>query len=180
MKILKRILLVLAILIGTVLITGLIMPKEVNLERMVTINDSLKHVWPQVSNLHSMSVWSPWKDYDPEMEVSYEGTDGTVGAQYHWSGNKSVGTGYQEIAAIDPGKRIDLDLVFQEPWESESNVYFLFEDLGDQTRVTWGYTEPTPVPKNVMMRLMGVEKMLSKEFDKGLSRLKKVCEEKEV
>ncbi len=121
-----------------------------------------------------MQKWSPWKDYDPNMKSEIKGKDGSVGATHSRTGNEKVGTGYQEITSIEPNEKIELDLVFQEPWESKSQVYYTFQEQGNSTGVTWGYKEKTPIPQNLIMRTMGVKKMLQKDFDKGLEKLKKI------
>jgi hypothetical protein len=175
MKALKIIGIVVLFLLVAILIAGLVLPKSISIERTEEIEAPVGKVYPEVRYLKNHESWSPWKDYDPNMEVTYEGTDGEVGAVYKWKGNEEVGSGYQEITSLKPNERVDLDLVFISPWESSAKIYFLFNEE-ENTLVTWGYHEETPLPKNVMMRVMGVEKMLSKEFDKGLSRLKEKVE----
>ena len=123
-----------------------------------------------------MESWSPWKDYDPDMKVSYKGSDGTIGAIYEWIGNEDVGTGSQTIVNIVPNSRIDLKLSFVEPWESESDVYFTFLEKDGNTEVAWGYNEKMPFLVNIPMTLMNVKGMIAKEYDKGLARLKEKCE----
>ncbi len=176
MKILKTIGFILLGIIVVALIAGLILPKKINIERTITISAPADSVFSQVSHFHKMNKWSPWSDYDPNMKVSYEGTDGQIGAKSKWEGNKNAGKGYQEIVSLDKNKRIDVNLVFEEPWEAQSDIYYLFNASGNNIKVTWGYNEKTPFPKNLLFALFGMKKALKKDFDKGLSRLKEVCE----
>ncbi len=177
MKILKITGIVIIALIMILLIISLVLPKEIKIEQPVVIHAPVEEVFPQVSHLQKMEAWSPWKDYDPDMKVTYEGVDGKVGAIYMWEGNKDVGRGQQEIITLKDNELIEIKLSFFEPWESESDIYFTFDEAAEgKTEVIWGYVEEAPVPKNLMMAAFGVKKSLEKEFDKGLLRLKKVCE----
>ena len=167
---------VLAVLM-LLMVIALILPKEIKIEQPVVIEASVEHVFPQVSNFKNMEVWSPWKDYDPEMIVTYEGEDGKEGAVYEWSGNKDVGSGQQKIIKLKENERIDIKLSFFEPWNSESDIYFIFNEIDkNKTEVIWGYIEETPIPKNLLFTAFGLKKSLKKEFDKGLNRLKDICE----
>ena len=177
MKIFRKLLTAIAAIIILLFVAGFILPKKIVTERSILIEAPVDSVFPQVSYFSNMSTWSPWNDYDPDMEITYKGISGEVGSEYNWSGNKDVGKGNMTISAIEPNKRVDIKLSFVEPYESSSDIYFLFEDKGAQTEVKWGYFEKMKIPSNVMMAIMGVKKMLNKEFDKGLVRLKERCEE---
>lgn len=176
MKFLKILGIIILSLVLAILLAGIILPKEARIERSITVNDSVHFVYDYMRNMKNMQAWSPWSGIDPDMEISYTGTDGEIGSQYLWKGDKNVGKGYQEITKLAPGERIDIKLVFIEPWESESEVYFLYQDLEGETVVTWGYYETLPIPKNIMMAAMSMQKKLGNDFDKGLARLKEVIE----
>lgn len=165
-------------LIAVFLIMGLVLPKEMVVERSVTIDAPATQVFPHILHLEKMDAWSPWNKMDPNMEKSYEGQDGTVGAIARWSGNKDVGVGYQKITAIDPGKQVELDLVFEEPWESQADIYLQLEEA-EGTKVSWGFKTETPIPDNIMMAVMGMRKALSQDFDDGLGMLKEIVESEE-
>ncbi len=175
-KVFKIIGLSLAGIIALVLIAGLLLPKSMQIERSIIVNAPANEVFPHVNNLRSMHAWSPWVNYDPEMNVAFEGSDGTVGSVYRWEGNDQVGKGYQTITSVTP-KAIEMDLVFIEPWQSNAKTYIFLDNEQGNSKVTWGYKEKTPVPANIMMMVMGVKPMLEKEFDKGLARLKEQVED---
>ena len=77
MKILKRILLVIVILIGLVLITGLFVKKEMKAEREVVINKPKSEVFNYVKYLKNQKEYSKWASMDPAMKVEFKGTDAT-------------------------------------------------------------------------------------------------------
>lgn len=68
-------------------------------------------------------------------------------------------------------------LRFIRPWASESDAYLRLEEAGGQTRVTWGFSGVNPFPFNIMMLFMNMDKMIGKDFEEGLSNLKKLIEE---
>lgn len=179
MRALKIIGILVGAIIAVLLILGLVLPKEMTVDRSITIDAPVAQVFPHLQYFAKTDAWSPWNKMDPNMEKSIEGEDGTVGAISRWSGNKDVGVGYQKITAIDPGKRVDLDLVFEEPWESQADIYIQAEEVEDGTKVTWGFRSDTPIPENIMMAMMGMRKALSQDYDEGLSMLKEVVESEE-
>jgi uncharacterized protein YndB with AHSA1/START domain len=177
MKILKVTGLVLVSIIILFVLAGLILPKEVNLEREIVIEAPVDSVFPMVVSFENFVTWSPWSEYDPHADIRFEGSDGQVGSVYHWSGNDDVGVGSMEIVDLMPNRQIDLKLVFTSPWESESDVYYKFEDAESATKVIWGYSANAPFPTNVVMKLVGMEKMLGKDYDNGLAKLKGMIEQ---
>lgn len=80
MKILKYLLYAILFLVLLVIVLGLVGPKSYNINRSAVIPGTPDQVWPYVSTLEKMQIWSPWATLDPNMAVTYEGTDGTVGA----------------------------------------------------------------------------------------------------
>ena len=176
MKVIKIIAAILLGAIVLIVLVGLILPKEMNLEREIVIEAPVDTVFPMVSDFRNFVSWSPWSELDPEAEVMFEGPMSQVGATYHWSGNEQVGKGYMEILRISTNDEIDLKLVFVSPWESVSDVYYKFENVDAGTKVVWGYTAQTPFPMNIFMKFMGMEKMLGHDYDKGLSKLKMLIE----
>jgi uncharacterized protein YndB with AHSA1/START domain len=177
MKILKITGIVIIALIIILLVIAVILPKKVKIEQSVIINAPVEAVYPNISHFKEMEAWSPWRDYDPNMKITYKGEDGKVGAIYMWKGNKDVGSGQQEIVSMKKNQRVDIKLTFFEPWKSESDIYYTLNEVDPgETKVVWGYTEETPIPKNLMFTLFGLKKSLKKEFDKGLARLKIMCE----
>ncbi|MBX9853520.1 MAG: SRPBCC family protein [Cytophagaceae bacterium] len=177
MKIVKIALLGVLGILGIFLILGLILPKEFNVERSVVINAPKDTVLNQAKSLKNAQQWSPWAELDPNMKVTYTGVDGTVGSASTWEGNDKVGKGKQEILAVTDSQ-VDIKLNFIEPWESESRAYFKIEPQGNATKTTWGIKGSNPYPFNAFCIFMDMDSMLGKDFEKGLNKLKAICEKK--
>lgn len=175
MKALKIIVGILLGLVAIIVIIGLILPKSFTVERSISINAPMSVVKPQVVKFENFIEWEPWGDADPDMQVTIEGDDGTVGAKYFWKGNEDVGSGSQEIVAMD-SNRVDIDLHFTEPWETDDKCYYIFEKADQGTNITWGIESSMPFPMNIMGLFMDLEDMIGQQFDKGLTQLKSRCE----
>ena len=155
------------------------MPDLYTVERTATINAPAERIYAQISDFHNWRSWSPWDDIDPEMQRTYSGPDSGVGAGYAWSGNRKAGEGQMEITeAVDPST-VQIALEFVKPFKSSSTTTFSLEPQGETTEVTWAMTGP----KTMMTRVMGVfksmDKMVGPDFERGLSRLKRVTEQPE-
>jgi hypothetical protein len=48
----------------------------------------------------------------------------------------------------------------------------------DKTLVTWGFSGRNPIPFNVFMLFYNMDKTVGKDFEEGLSELKKILEQK--
>ncbi|NOZ45434.1 MAG: hypothetical protein GXO79_01480 [Chlorobi bacterium] len=176
MKTLKIIGIVILVLIVVVLLLGLVMPKKYHIERSETIKAPQELIFKYAKFFKLSQKWSPWKEYDLEMKVTYEGEDGTIGAKYFWEGNDKVGKGVQEITAIDEGKRVDSKLTFIEPWQSEDKAYVELTPEEEGIKVTWGFDGEMDYPMNVMMPFIGMDKALGTDLEKGLGKLKTLTE----
>lgn len=144
--------------------------------RSVDVAAAPNAVHALVDDFHEWTKWSPWEDVDPELNRTYSGPDRGVGAHYAWSGNRKAGQGSMEIVGSTP-EQIDVALVFEKPWKAHNPVRFRFVPQGDGTTVTWTMTGDNKGMAAVFAKVFNMDKMLGKDFDKGLARLKGVAEE---
>ncbi len=164
-------------LVVLILILAMVAPKTYNVFRTVEISKPKVEVFEYLKSLKKMDEWSPWAQKDPHMEKKFTGTDGEVGALSYWNGNKDVGEGEQEILRIVDGERIESELRFLKPWKSTSDCYTQVDDTGSgNTKVTWGFSGKNKFPMSIMMLFMSMDKMVGKDFEAGLKKLKTVLE----
>ena len=178
MKILKNMAIIVAVIIAIPLVIALFTAKDVTVVREITINKPHQEVYDYTKYLKNQDNFSKWALMDPDMKKDYLGTDGEVGFVSSWkSENPDVGSGEQEILAIQEGKRIDYALRFLEPFESNDKSFFEFESLGEnKTLVRWGYDGHMAYPMNAMLLVMDMEKMIGDDFQTGLENLKNILE----
>lgn len=175
-KVLKVIGVLLLLIIAFVLIAGIFVSKVYHLERDITINAPRDTVWNNVSSLRAMMKWSPWTDPDPNVQLTYEGEDGAIGSTFHWKGNKDVGSGNQTITSVDKPSSIKSHINFIEPFSGQADAYISLADVGGSTKATWGLDIKYPYPMNVMQLFVNMDDMMGKQYNTGLSRLKKLSE----
>ncbi|HRI66721.1 MAG TPA: SRPBCC family protein [Polyangium sp.] len=165
-----------AALIVLLLIVVATRPDTYHVERSTTISATPEVVYGNVADFHKWEAWSPWEKLDPKMKKTYDGTQGSVGASYAWNGNDDVGEGKMTILSVEPNKRIDIDLHFIRPFEDNPKNGFVFDATGKETKVTWKMDGKNGFMGKVMSLFMDMDKMIGKDFEKGLADLKKVSE----
>ncbi|MFY0672537.1 MAG: SRPBCC family protein [Bacteroidia bacterium] len=175
MKALKVILGIIVAIIAVFVVLGVMAPKEEIVERSIVIDAPADIVWKNISSLEAQLEWSPWAKRDPEIKNSFEGQPGTVGSKYTWSGNEDVGSGYQSIALIDEGKRMQQDLTFTGDFESHADVWIDILAEGESQNVTWGFKTEFDFVGSVFMLMQDLEAMLGADYEEGLGYLKEIC-----
>ena len=175
-KVLKVIGILLLVIIAFLLIAAIFLPKTVHLEKEITINASPEKIWPLVNNFKNHTKWSPFIKKDPNVVLSYEGRDATVGSVYAWKGNKEVGSGRQTMTKLDEPRRVESHLHFIEPFEGEAQAFMILTPTGQSTKTVWGFDSKYPYPMNAMLMFMDMDAMLGKDYNEGLANLKQLAE----
>ncbi|MEM6631411.1 MAG: SRPBCC family protein [Bacteroidota bacterium] len=177
MKVLKGILIVLVILIAIPLIAAIFVSKDLNYEQSVEIEAPIDHVWEQVNSLQDMDKWSPWNEYDPNMEKEWSGAEGSVGSTQSWvSDHENVGVGSQTIAKVEAPNLMETDLKFMTPFESVAKAHVKLDEMAEGTKVTWGFESEMPYPFNLMKVFVDFDAAMDKDFGIGLGKLKAIAE----
>jgi uncharacterized protein YndB with AHSA1/START domain len=175
---LKFILIILGIL--ALAIVGLIAfastkPDTFVIQRSTTINAPPEKVYALIQDFHQWGQWSPFEKLDPDMKRTFGEPAAGLGGTYAWDG-KNAGTGSMKIKEARPGRRVAIALDFTKPFPANNTATFDLEPVGAGTRVTWAMTGKSPLMFKVMDTLMGMDKTLGKDFDKGLADMKAAAE----
>ncbi len=176
MKILKIIGLVLLVLVLLVALLTFLLPTSFHVERSINIEAPRTLVTEHTVKFRHFQEWSPWSELDPDMIITIDGEDGEVGTIYRWDGGDVSGKGSQEIVSRTDD-RVDISLIFTEPFASENSTYYEFESLETgETKVTWGMHGNMSRPFNVMGLFMNMEARIGADYEKGLQNLKERVE----
>jgi len=175
MKVLKVIGIVILVVVALVVVLGLVAPKAYNVERSVQINAPKELVFNHTKYWKNWAGWSPWAEMDPTMTTSIVGTDGQVGSAYKWTG-KEVGEGEMTATAVKANAEIAYHLHFIQPFDSHSDGYLRVAEAEGGTEASWAMFGESPFPWNIMSLFMSMDKMVGKDFDRGLALLKEVSE----
>ncbi len=164
-------------IIALLLLAGLVISKDLNATREIVINKPIGEVFNYIKYMGNQQYYSKWASMDPNMKNEFRGTDAQPGFVNHWSGNKKVGEGEQEITAIEEGKSISSDLRFIKPFKSFAKAKMTTEAVdANSTRVTWGFESKMSYPMNILKLFMNMEKTVGDDFGIGLANLKAILE----
>lgn len=145
------------------------------MSRSTTVDAPADRVHSHLDNFREWQAWSPWEGLDADLERTYSGPPTGVGSHYAWAGNKKAGKGTMEITASTPSQ-VEIALEFVAPFRATNVTTFDLIPAGaGATLVTWQMTGR----RNVVMGLMGrlfFDKVIGKDFDRGLAQLKSVAE----
>lgn len=143
--------------------------------RTTTIDADPTVVHTLINDFHEWRTWSPWEDLDPDLERTYTGPDAGVGAHYAWSGNRKAGQGEMVITGETP-LQIDVKLDFMKPFSATNQVTFLLTPAGGGTKVEWRMNGEQKGFWGFVGRFMNMDKLVGKDFEKGLAQLKTAAE----
>lgn len=143
--------------------------------RAATIAADPARVHALVNDFHEWPQWSPWEDIDPAMERSYTGAERGVGAHYAWSGNRKAGEGTMEITSSSP-EEICVALEFRKPFKADNQVTFTILQQDGGTVATWRMSGNTIGVAAVFAKVVPMDKLLGKDFERGLARLRAAAE----
>jgi uncharacterized protein YndB with AHSA1/START domain len=169
-----------ALVIGGVIAALLIViatrPSQFHVHRRTRIDAPPARVFTLINGFREWRRWSPWEGLDPDLQRSYSGAGEGKGAVYEWKGNKKVGRGRMEIIQVVPEASVAIKLDFFEPWEAHNTAEFTLSDGGSHTDVVWAMYGPANFMSKAMSLVMPMDKLVGKDFEKGLANLKREAE----
>ena len=151
-------------------------PDAFRIERSITIAAPAQAIFSYLNDFHRWPAWSPYVDMDPNMQTTYSGAPAGVGAVYEWTGNKKVGAGKMTIREVTPDRRVGFDLHFTRPMPANNVGEFVLEPAPGGVRVTWATNGTNNLLGKLFSLAVDVDKMVGKDFEKGLATLKRLCE----
>ncbi|MFM2085198.1 MAG: hypothetical protein RLZZ237_67 [Pseudomonadota bacterium] len=172
----KKTLLVIVVIVAAILGYATTKPDTFSVQREVSIKAPPEKIAGMITDFHYWAAWSPWEKLDPAMRRTFSGPSSGLGAQYAWQGNDKVGAGRMEITEAATPERTVIKLDFLKPFESHNTTTFTLSPDGDNTKVNWTMTGPSPYVSKVMNVFVSMDTMIGKDFDKGLANLKMVSE----
>ncbi len=174
----KKIILIILLLIACVLGYAAIQPSEYEIERSIRITASQEAIFVNVNDLKKFNEWNPWAKLDPQAKMTFDGPTGGIGASYKWEGNNEVGAGRMSIQKSEPNNLVQMKLEMIKPFEDVSFVDFILKPEGRETIVTWKMKGRANYIYKVLCLFINRDKLVGKEFEKGLTNLKVMSEKK--
>ncbi len=169
MKFLKWLAVSVGALVLLIVIVGLLSPRQIRIQRSLTISAPPESLFAQVNEPKKWENWSKWYRDEPTMNLTYFGGQSGAGAGYEWHGKKQ-GNGRLVITKSEPAQRVDYDVDFME--NGSGKGFATFEPKGTETLVTLGMD--TDMGANPFMRVMGLfmDALVGPDFEAGLNNMK--------
>lgn len=176
MTILAIILGIIALAVLAILAIAATKPNNFVVQRTTDIAAAPETVFALIDDFHKWRDWSPWEGLDPDLRRKMSGAQSGRGAVYEWDGNKKVGSGRMEIVEAAAPNKVAIKLDFLRPFEAHNMAEFTIVPQGQTTRVNWAMRGPSLFMTKVMQTVMNFDKMIGKDFEKGLANLKAIAE----
>lgn len=151
--------------------------KSIQITKSITINNSIEEVFDKVKYLNNFPKWSPFLAQDPSQKYNVTGTDGMVGAKYHWEGNNGKDIGFQEIVSIKENELIKMECDIQKPFVAKPTFNYSFKTTNKGIIVTQDFELESGMTDAFFMWLFGIKNKMEKTNEQGLHLLKKSLEE---
>ncbi|MDI9348971.1 MAG: SRPBCC family protein [Candidatus Symbiobacter sp.] len=173
---------ILITLIGAALLVGLAVllvtaPSRFRVERKIVINAAADKIFPYLHDLRKTGLWVPYEKLDPNMVRNYSGPASGVGAKYEWDSKlKSAGAGTQEIIAVEENRLVRIKIQFFRPFPGINQIEYKLTPQNDGTAASWSMTGAMNIMSKIVCLFMPMDKMLGRQFAKGLASLKDLVE----
>lgn len=173
---LLKILIGLAILIGTFLAYVAMQPSYSEISREVAINASPEKVFGYINNRTVANSWNPFLQKDKSARITFEGPEVGVGSATIWEGGKELGVGKATVTEVIPNEKLSVKLEYKEPFAMTQEATYLLRREGEQTIVTWKVGGEASFLAKLMCTFIDMEKMVGDVFTDGLNQLKSQVE----
>ncbi len=152
--------------------------KSIQIIKTVTVKGTEQEVFDMVKYLNNFPKWSPFLAQDPTQKYEVKGTDGGVGAQYHWDGNKGKDLGYQEIVKVDELKFVGMQCYIQKPFVAKPTFDYYFTEMSNGIEVKQDFKLESGLVDAFFLWLFGAKEEMENTNQQGLDLLKKAVEQK--
>ena len=166
---------VIAGIIAILLLVAAFTKKECHIEKTVLINKPKQEVFNYLKLIKNQEEYSVWVMKDPNINILYTGTDGTVGFTSSWTSNdKNVGIGEQEIIELKNGDNMKVEIRFTKPFKATNYATTTLTSSNGQTLLSQVFSGKSTFPMNIKNLFM--DKLIGKDMQQNLNNLKQMVE----
>ena len=170
------VLIVIAVIVIGVLVAASMRPNSFAVQRSAQMRAAPDAIYPLIADFREWPRWSPWEKLDPNMKRTLSGAPSGTGAIYAWEGSGKVGAGRMEIRDVAPPSKVVIQLDFIKPFEGHNVAEFALVPKGEATDVQWTMRGPAPFMTKLMGLFMNMDKMIGRDFERGLVNMKAAVE----
>ncbi|MEY4937358.1 MAG: hypothetical protein RIS64_3717 [Bacteroidota bacterium] len=158
----------------TFLIIGCFLPGSSLIERKSEIAAPAAKIYRQIADGKNWNNWSPWNAMDLTATYQYSEPSEGLGSWMSWK-SKKIGSGKNTV--IDTLTNQKLRFKLELDGQGENFSEFSFKEEAGKTQVKWTFEADhswNPITRWIYFAF--VNKMLGKDYDTGLAKLKAFCE----
>lgn len=171
---LKKILLVIALILVGIIIASRFQPDGYTVERSATIDASPELVFAHMNDFRKWQQFNAWGDSDPNAVYTYSDVSSGVGATFHWKGNSDMGEGRMTMLESRPNEYVKVDLTFIEPFEGKATTEYVMAPEGEGTKLTQRMSSTHNAFSKIMCMFMDMDQMIGEKYEEGFRRMNKV------
>ena len=170
---LRKTVIMLAIMLTVVFGIGYLLPDTFHVERTLIIDTPAGKPFQLINNLEKWPTWDPWTRADPEIIQEVKGSAGQ-GQEQTWMGPRSS-TGKLKIVESVPNERVLLEMYTTDS-PTPRRLTFTFNDLGQRTKLTWQIDGDNTIRPIGNWFGLGMDDYLGPMYEQGLSNIKALAE----
>lgn len=172
--VIKSIVSVFVLAVAVVVGGAYIIPPVARVERAVLIGAPPPAVYAIVSDLQRFPEWSPWEALDPAVRYDFGGPGQGIGQKMIWSSrNPQVGTGVQTVTALEPDRKVEMEIEVGALGKARSEI--VLSPVEEGTAVIWRFEKPVEGVIERWASLM-FDRAIGADYVRGLARLKALAE----
>lgn len=176
----KKILIGLGLVLAVFVVIAALKPEDYVIERSVTINAKAEIIFPFIVSTKKTDQWMPWRETDPQVQMTFSGPDEGVGSTSSWDSPGQLGTGKAEVVGAIANQLVKTKITYTKPMVMSQDSEFILTPTGENTQMTWKVSGKQPFFARLMCTLMfmNMDKYVGGMFEKGLNKLKAMVEAK--
>lgn len=172
---LKKFLVAMGVIIVGTLVLAMFKSSDMYVSRELVILKTPDEIFPHINNSQKSYDWMPWKETDPDVKVEFLGPIEGLGSKSSWNGQK-MGVGSSEVIESIQNQTVKTKLVYTKPFEMSQVAEVSLTPVPEGTTVKWSVRGQNNYFFKLMSIFVNCDKMIGGEFEKGLSKLKKILE----
>lgn len=139
------------------------------------ISASPEAVFPFIADLERFMDWNPFPKMDPSTRSTLSDNTAEIGATLRWDG-KRIGQGEMRLVEIVPGVSASYAMSFGKPDKAEhaTSVLSVMPSADGGSLVTWHLSGERKFVSALIVKLIGLDKMMAKNFKEGFDQLRVV------
>ena len=173
---LKKIAIAIIVILAVIFGMAMMQPDTFTVTRSTTIKAPPEKIIPLVNDFHNWQAGRRGKSSTRTCSAASAARPAAPARSTNGTAiTMSAGAAWKSPGSQLPSK-VTIKLDFIEPFASSNVTQFTLVPQGDTTTVNWNMTGPMQFVTKIMSVFTSMDKMIGKDFEKGLAQMKAVAE----